>query len=308
MYRVRQGGVVGGSPFLILFLFVPGFFAAFWDSLLFAGNTVLSIPVPWPWTVDFGALSNGAAVRWVLVGLSFIALILFGAAGLFSLFCFGRKNRNISAALVASVLMIIPYAHHAFSRADSSHLAQGIFPLLLAVLIGLALLPARVRWPVLLSLFVISWVVMLPAHPGWGGRRSSAWSELNVGGDLLQVPVSVASELDMLEELIQAYAPQTGSFIAVPYWPGAYAVARRKAPLYDVFPLFERSVEFQREEIDRIRLADPSFAVVLDSPLDGLEQRRFRNTNPLIDEYIRTHFERVDGFDKPRDCQVYRAR
>jgi hypothetical protein len=73
----------------------------------------------------------------------------------------------------------------------------------------------------------------------------------------------------------------------------------------DVYPLFERSEEFQRQEIERIRQSDSGFAVVLDFPLDKMEDRRFRNTNPLIEEYIRTQFEPLDGFPA---VQVYRAR
>ena len=300
------GLAAGGVPFFLLFLLVPGFLLSFWDSLLVTGNTVLPVSVPWPWTVDFGVVSNGVAARQVLVGLSFVALVLVGITGVFSLLYFGWKKRKISPALAASVLMVIPYAHHAFSRADISHLAQGIFPLLLAVLIGLALLPRWIKWSVSLCVFVISLLVMLPVHPGWQGRNNPAWIERDIGGDRLRVPPSVASDVDMLEELVQMYAPGSRSFVVVPYWPGAYALTRRKAPLCDIYPLFERSEEFQRQEIDRIQKSDPGFAVVLDFPLDGMEARRFKNTNPQIEEYIRTHFEPVEGF--PAAYQVYRSR
>lgn len=299
------GITVGGVPFVLLFLLVPGFFTSFRESLLFSGNTILPVPVPWPWTVGFESIPTGTAVQDVLVGLWFIALILLSVSGLVSLFFFGRK-KIIPSALAAAVLMAPFYAFHAFSRADISHLAQGIFPLLLCILIGLSLLPGWWKWAGVLCLFTISLMVMLPVQPGGQGRRDSSWVECDIGGDLLRVPRSVASDVDMLKRLIQTYAPGGRSFVVVPYWPGAYALTRCKAPMYDVYPLFKRTEEFQRQEIDRIRQSDPGFAVVMDFALDQMETRRFRNTNPLIEEYIRAHFERVDGF--PAVYQVYRAR
>ncbi len=302
------GLAVGILPFVLLCVLAPGFFTAFWDSLLFSRNTILPIPAPWPWTVAFGSVAGSVVVRQVLIGLFFIALVFCGVAGLLSLFYFGRKNRKTAPSLVASLFMVIPYAHHAFSRADISHLAQGIFPLLLCCLIGLAWLPGRAKWSGILCLCAISLFVMLPFHPGWQGRNDSAWVERDIGGDLLVTPPHVAEDVDMLEQLVQAYAPEGRSFIAVPYWPGAYALTRRKAPLYDLYPLFKRPQEFQQEEIERIRRSNPGFAVIVDFPLDKMDSRRFSNTNPLIRDYIRAHFERVDGVSKKPAYQVYRAR
>jgi hypothetical protein len=300
------GLVIGALPFWFLFVFVPGFWESYWESLLFSGNTILSVPVRWPWLVDFGTVSGWVAIRQIFIGLFFLLLMAGGVIGSTSLLYFGYKKRAVPPALAACVLLLLPYAHHAFSRADISHLAQGIFPLLLCILIGSARLPAKIKWLCLISIFTVSLMVMLPFHPGWQRRNNSAWIERNIGGDILRVPPSVAADVDMLEGLIQTYAPEDRSFIAVPYWPGAYALTRRKAPLYDVYPLFERSEEFQRREIERISQSRPGFALVVDFPLDGMESRRFRNTNPLIEQYIRENFERLNGF--PAVYQVYRAR
>src|SRR3990172_12197245 len=48
------GVVVGYSPMLFMFLFVPGFFDAFLGhsviSVMERGSTNLPLPVPWPWS------------------------------------------------------------------------------------------------------------------------------------------------------------------------------------------------------------------------------------------------------------------
>lgn len=297
------GFAVGVLPFFILFT-VPGFLASFWESLLFSGKTVLSIPVPWPWTVNVEEVAAGVAIRQIFIGLLFVLFPLCAIAGICLLLRSVREKKAVPPALTASVLMILPYAHYAFSRADINHLAQGVFPLLFGILIGLAMLPGRWKWTGGVCLFAISLTVMLPVNPGWQGRNDATWAEKNIGGDRLRVSPFVASDVEILEKLVQEYAPEGRSFVVVPYWPGAYALTRRRAPMYDVFPLFERTKEFQRKEIERIRERDPAFVVVIDWPLDGMESRCFRNTNPLVMGYIRNNFEPVDGYP----YQVYRAR
>lgn len=59
---------------------------------------------------------------------------------------------------------------------------------------------------------------------------------------------------------------------ATPYWPAV-------------------SDDFQRAEIERIKKADPGYALVFDVPMDGREELKYSNSHPLIDNYIRTHFE-----------------
>jgi len=76
------GVTVGFMPMLLMALLIPGFAAAFWESIYFllfgVKTTTIPLPVPWPWQVDFATLSLGKTIREVLLGLFYIAIIVFG--------------------------------------------------------------------------------------------------------------------------------------------------------------------------------------------------------------------------------------
>jgi hypothetical protein len=75
------GVVIGYLPIILMMIFVPGFYRAFIDSIRFLFEvkaTNLPLPVPWPWTVNFSALPPAEASRQVLLGLFFMATLVFG--------------------------------------------------------------------------------------------------------------------------------------------------------------------------------------------------------------------------------------
>lgn len=68
-----------------------------------------------------------------------------------------------------------------------------------------------------------------------------------------------------------------------------------------------RSEEFQRNEIEEIKKANPGFALVFDMAMDGREELRYSNSHRLIDEYIRANFERIQ--DSPNAAYlIYKAK
>ncbi|RML17303.1 putative Membrane protein, partial [Pseudomonas savastanoi pv. retacarpa] len=134
------GVVVGYLPVLAMCLFIPGYFTAFIDTIVFMleqGNTNLPLPIPWPWTVGFGTAGVVIETRWFLIGLCFMGLIVFGSGALAWVFKERIKGRAVPPGLVAVACATLPYAHYAFARADVGHLAQGIYPLLLGIFITL---------------------------------------------------------------------------------------------------------------------------------------------------------------------------
>ena len=102
--------------------------------------------------------------------------------------------------------------------------------------------------------------------------------------------------------------PGDRSFIAVPLSPGAYALLGRKSPLWDIYPTLPRSQTFEQAEIERIKAANPGFAVVFDYPLDSRDELRFHNTHPLIDTYIRDHFDALTGYRQDPAYHLYKSR
>ena len=116
----------------------------------------------------------------------------------------------------------------------------------------------------------------------------------------------MARDAELLRGLADQYAKNGRSFLATPFWPGAYALLERKAPTWEIYALFPRSPAFEQAEITRLHAADPGFVLVFDFPLDGRDDLRFRNTHPLLNQYIITHFERVPASDMPF-YQIYKA-
>ena len=109
----------------------------------------------------------------------------------------------------------------------------------------------------------------------------------------------------LLSKLARQYAPDGQTFNVTPLWPGAYPLLERKSPMWEVYALFPRSQAFEQAEIERIKIANPGFAVVLDIPLDGRNELRFKNTHPLIDQYIRDNFDSLPNLSFP-GIQIYK--
>lgn len=306
------GVFAGYLPVLVFLAAVPGFALAFWEGIRFLFEikaTNLPLPVPWPWLVPFGQLTGINAIRGILEGIFFITIVVFALLGIVWVSRNRLLDKPVSPMLVASVFLALPYAHYAYSRADISHLAPGVFPFLLGILALLAKQPAKIKWPFATLLCGASLSVMLPAYPGWSCFISQQCVEINVAGDDLNVDRKTAGNLIALNKLAEQFAPGNRTFIATPFWPGAYAALGRKSPMWEIYVLFpKRSIAFQQAEIERIKAANPGFALIHDFPLDGREDLRFRNSRPIIEQYIRDNFEHLDGYLGNPAFQLYRSK
>jgi hypothetical protein len=303
------GVIVGFAPTLFMALLVPGFAEAYWERLFFGFDnkfTNLTVPVPWPWLVDFAALSFGKALREVLIGLCFVAIIVFGVFS--SIWAIRQKlqNKHVPPVLVAAAFLALPYAHHAFARAHAWHLAQGIFPLVIGCLVFLAAKPAIVKWPLSVALCVASVWVTHVYHPGWQCRAGKDCEKVEVSGDLLDMPSSMASDVRLLKDLVAKYASDGRSYVVTPFWPGAYALLEGKSPMWEIYALRPRTTDFQLREIERIRRADPAFVLVIDTPLDGRDDLRFRNTHSEVYNFMEEEFQRVDGETNQPDYLLFK--
>ena len=118
------GVTVGFMPILFMALLVPGFAVAFWESIMFlfeSKSTNLPLAVPWPWQADFATLSLLKAIRAVLIGLLFIAIVVFAILSVIWVVSQKLRNKQVSPALVASSFLALPYVHYTYSRADISY-------------------------------------------------------------------------------------------------------------------------------------------------------------------------------------------
>jgi hypothetical protein len=302
-------GVIGGYlPNLIMLWWVPGFASAFWDSLVSIfehGATNLALQIPWPWIAFFGSAPPAETLRAFLVGAFFVALPIFGVSGLlYAAYLRGRRPSRHLSVFISAALLAIPYAHYAYSRADLPHLSFGVFPLLVGLLVWPGAGP-RIRFVGAALLLVASVFISLPYHPAYQAARDGNWRRVSVGGDALIINPSHAEEIALLERLASRYACDNRSVLIAPFWPGAYPVLRRKAPVWEIYALLPRSVAFQEAEIARIKAANPGFALIIDFALDGRQELRYNNTHPLIDQFIRDNFIPVKGSVAPAYLQVY---
>lgn len=290
------GVLVGFSPVLFMAALIPGFAAAFLDSVLFHiqfGATNLPLPVPWPWTVPVHVLSTPNAVRLILAGFFFIALLVFGVISIGRGVLRYQHPRAIPPALVASTALVFPYAHFAFSRPDIGHLSQGIFPLVVGCLVLLARLPALQLWTLASVLCATSMATMLSFHPGWVCRFEVACTDVDIAGRTLRIDPDSANAISLIRQMSAQHSPQGEPFFTAPYWPGAYAVMRQRAPNWEIYAVVPRPPAFEQMEIERLAKSQPRFVVIFDLPLDGREELRYRYTHPLMYRYIQENFKRI---------------
>jgi hypothetical protein len=292
------GVIVGFSPILAMLVFVPGFAIAFWDSIRFLFElkaTNLPLPVPWPWQANFSQRSFVDGVRVVLVGLFFIGLVAFGVLAIIWIILRKLRRKEVSPAFAAAAFLTLPYAHYAYSRADVPHLAQNISPFLIGCFVLLGTQSAKLKWSLAPFLCIASIWTAFAYHPGWQAEQSSQWVSLDLTGDRLLVDPDTANNVTLLRRLERDYAKDGRGIIVVPLWPGAYATLHRKAPIWEICPIFPRSENFEAAEIARMSNENIGVVLMLDVPLDGREELRFRNTHPLTYRYIDTHFKRIDA-------------
>lgn len=233
------GIVVGYLPVLFMFALVPGFARAFWQDVLFLVSiktTNLPLPVPWPWAVDWIRHGLAWVTRDLLIGLAFVALVVTGVGAILVIGIGRMRKRAYAPALVAPVCFILPYAHYAFSRADIGHLALGIFPLLLTFLVVRVSGKRLAGWSSLAGLLAVSALIMVPVHPGFQCTPESC-SEVMVGDDKLLLDAGTASSVTLLQRLEHEFLEGGETFVATPYWPGAYAVLGRRSPVWEIYAL-----------------------------------------------------------------------
>lgn len=304
------GVVIGFAPIIFMAVLIPGFCAAFWESILFLFErkaTNLPLPIPWPWTVKFSKLSYGEAARGLLIGIFFMGALVYAGLSLSWVIYKKFTNEAVSPVLAASAFVSLPYAHYAFSRSDVSHLAQGVFPLLVGSFVLLSLSAARLKWSLAIALCGSSLWVTHIFHPGWYCLASEQCVSVEISGSQLKVDPSTSSDIALLRKLAEEYAPNGQNFVATPLWPGAYALLERRSPMWEIYALFSRSETFENQEIERIKASDPGFLFVFDWPLDGREEMRFKNTHPLIYQFILKNFDPLE-ISQNSAYKIFKAR
>lgn len=296
-----MGVLAGYSPMFFMFMAVPGFFENFMDSVFIIikrGTTNLTLPVPWPWTIDYGAVFFLKGLQGFLTGFLFLLMPVFYVFSMVSVFSSSPQDVRRRLLFIASAFVGVSYMHYAFSRADLSHLALSMHPMILA----LAAMPyafnltgrKTVVYGLWAFLFLITFAVIFKATP-YGrflGHREK-YVQYPVRGDTLWLDKDTAALIDAVKRIDAEKVGTSGALIIAPNWPAMYCILGRTSPVWEIYFLFPESEQRQLKAIEDIKRKNVNWAIIGDAALDGLNERRLRNTHPLIWQYLVDNFEQV---------------
>ena len=306
------GLLVGYLPEWLMFLFVPGFFHAFVPyitSMLKSGSTNLATSVPWPW-LDRSGFPFWLRLAGTVEGWWYVGLLLVLALALLRLLTLGRERLRNHPVLIASVLVSLPYAHFVFSRPDIVHLSHGAPTAALAALalaftlsgpaqhLTYVLTPALLAASMLANLFQfgISLRLFTP---------SEQLFEVDVRGDRMVVPRRHAQVLESARHLAEDLARPNEPILFMPHFPTLYPVTQRRSPTYQIYFVFPPD---DMKLLEEIKKAGVQWEFFQNYALDGREDLRFRNTNPLVMKYFFTEFDRLPIDTLPADMIVLHRR
>jgi hypothetical protein len=114
-----------------------------------------------------------------------------------------------------------------------------------------------------------------------------------------------AKVLLVAQHLARDLAKPNEPILFLPLMPGLYAFTDRLSPIsrnYFVYP----SPEEDRAMLAEVEAAGVQWVMLQDYPLDGRDDLRFKNTNPLVFEYFRKNFGIVNITDLPPGFVVLR--
>jgi hypothetical protein len=294
------GIMVGSLPFLLMALALPGFAQAFLEHLVWMvrlEQTNLPLPVPWPWSGSRRFVSSWDQLAVLAVECGFVAMPLFFLVACYLLVRSPLMDRRRQSVFVSSTCVGVWYLHHAFSRADLSHLAQSLAPFLL----GVAALPAFV------GAREHGWFRRL----GLGGLVMFTSGAASLGSPWIQhcyrtpcVPYEVRGEtlwlraghrdlIEAVRQIVRAHVrPEEGLFIA-PHWPAFYPILQRPSPTEEMYFLFPEGMEQQERIITDLQKNNVRWAILGDVALDGREALRFRHTHSFVWLFLMREFEPV---------------
>ncbi|OOG49578.1 hypothetical protein B0E50_05560 [Rhodanobacter sp. C01] len=287
------GLALGYAPVWICMLIIHGFATAMWQSVMLMfcqGATNLPLPIPWPWKILIAGHFDGGTF---FAGFFIVALLVFDVAGIILLWR-RKSSAAMSPILIAAICASIPYTHYVFSRANISHLSLSVAPMLIGLLVACGSTQQQTfRCASLCTLLLVfSMPPALRLHPRYDALRyGGRWHQVSIGSDALMLSSQEASSVDLIKHL-RWTSPAQGPVFFAPVWPGAYSLYEQPSPVWEILPLAVRPAAFQEAEIVRLRAARISMAVILDIPTDSREALRYRNSHPLIYDYLNRCFTR----------------
>ncbi|WP_107839173.1 hypothetical protein [Metasolibacillus meyeri] len=291
------GIIIGYSPRLLMFIFIPGLFENFINTLIWLlkmGSTNLPLPTPWPWRVDFAQLSTMDGIREVIIGIFFILMVIWPIFWI--IYAFVAKKANLY--IIAAAFVALPYAHVAFSRADLGHLAQSISPLLLGIcFFALEYFKNNKKRLVifLVGMLSISYLSIVRVQPLYQKliAPSTEFVNYTITHNNLWIDVHSANFIQTVESIKSKHLKEGEKFFVAPHSPTLYPILNITSPIWDIYLLFPETEERQYEQIKEMQEKNVTLVLLGDIALDNREELRFRNTHPILWEYFNQYYEEI---------------
>ena len=308
------GVVAGSSPLWGMLVLVPGFAVAFHESIVFNVTRAVNLPLPYPWPWRFDLQGRHGLDLLAALGMAavFVLPVLLYPAGLVAAVRMPPPHLRQRAPLVAATLVGIFVFHHASVRSEILHLAQAIHPLLILMFAMVLASPravVRVFGIVMiggLTVLVVPnanvWVTHL-----WPGRQTPV-VEHDVAGHRLQLPAAQAADLTLIETAIRSHVGTADTLFVAPTRPTFYPMFGKVSPVWWLYILFPLSDAAQHATIARLEAAGVRWVLLLDETVDGREDLRLRNSNPLVFSYLTGTFVDVDDAPLPPNYRLLRRR
>lgn len=298
---VFLGALIGFSPTVVMFLFLPGFGNAFMDSvfeLFRLATTNLSLPVPWPWATSVSGLGYVVGLQTLSRGLLFLILPLPVIAAAFVILRRGPWT-SIRRTLIGIGVSALPYLHYSFSRPDLVHLSYGILPLIVFCCV--------IAWYCTLGrvfLGVLVLLSMLALYDRQPYLHKDKMSELKVDGHVFFAGAGVVRTVELLRHA-QRVAGVQGPLLAVPDMIGLHALERQIFPGWDIYPLFRRDRSVVEAQLLLLNSRPPRVVLWSNWALDGREDLRMSNLNPQLFRWVVQHCREVPPIRPAQRIKVY---
>jgi hypothetical protein len=182
--------------------------------------------------------------------------------------------------------------HHAFSRADISHLAQVIHPFALGALALLGFLGARKSYDWAAVVLLIAAALFIVSRRTLIYQRitsATPWVSFDAGGKIF-VPATTNRLFTCLRKFAaENIAPRERVLIA------PYPILGHESPLWDLAYYFSATAERQETMIHELAAKNVNWAIISDTPLDKREDLRFSATHELVWQYLMENFEPLES-------------
>jgi hypothetical protein len=297
------GGIaLGYSPIFFMMIFVHGFAPAFVRSVLLTPRWSWPLPIPFPWASHIRRLHGLDKLQRFAVSWLCIAVPVSYAITVWK----GLRTRPSGPQLLAlgATFAGIGYLHHGFYHADFGHISQAVGPFVLVagavcstLWIGGERRRALLYFAAGYLLILLCWLPSEPLVMHFRGKVLSdpgPVAEIEMYGKKFEVYAEQAQVMNAVQGMFRACGDRDGSFFEAPYYPGLYAFLGTRSPSWDVYYLWPRSEQVQKQEIESLEQNRTSLVLMNRvASFDRPTWLTIDSTNPLLPKYIEEHYQRI---------------